>query len=88
MPVCDFEGSLTVLVTAVGGRKDTEVAGRACTREVETGPIREVEAIRPVTVAGRVKGFICCGFLVKPAMGVGATRIAAARIACPRVEAS
>jgi hypothetical protein len=29
VPVCDFVESLTVRVTAVGGRKDTEVAGRA-----------------------------------------------------------
>jgi hypothetical protein len=54
VPVCDLVESLTVLVTAVGGRKDTEVAGRACMRGVETVPIREVEAIRPVAVAGRV----------------------------------
>ena len=81
-PVCDFVGGLTVLVTAVVGRKDTEVAGRACTREVETGPIREVEAIRPGTVAGRVRGIICNDFLVEPAMGAGA-----APIACPRIEA-
>jgi hypothetical protein len=81
VPVCDFVESLTVLVTAVGGRKDTEVAGRARMRGVETGSIREVEAIRPVAVAGRVGGFICGDFLVEPAMGVGA-----ARTACPRFE--
>ena len=75
MPVCDFVESFTVLVTTVGGRKDAEAAGRACMREVETGPIRVVEAIRPVAVAGRVGGFICGDFLVEPAMGVGAARI-------------
>jgi hypothetical protein len=81
VPVCDFVESLIVFVTAVRGRKETEVAGRACMRGVETGPMREVEAIRPVAVAGRVGGFICDGFLVGPAMGVGA-----ARTACPRFE--
>jgi hypothetical protein len=80
-PVCDFVKSFTVLVTAIGGREDTEVAGRACMRGVETGPIREVEAIRPVAVAGRVGRFICGDFLVEPAMRVGA-----ARAACPRFE--
>lgn len=79
--VCDFVESLTVLVTAIGGRKNTEVAGRARMRGVETGSTREVEAIRPVAVAGRVGGFICGDFLVEPAMGVGA-----ARTACPRLE--
>lgn len=29
VPVCDFVESLTIFVAAVGGRKDTEVAGRA-----------------------------------------------------------
>jgi hypothetical protein len=81
VPVCNFLESLTVLAAAVGGRKDTEVAGRVCMRRVETGPIREVEAIRPVTIAGRVGGFICGAFLVEPAMRVGA-----ARTACPRFE--
>ena len=81
VPVCDFVESLTILVTTVGGRKDAEVAGRVCMRVVETDPIREVEAIRPVAVAGRVGRFICGGFLVELAMGVGA-----ARTACPRFE--
>jgi len=81
VPICDFVEGLTVLVTTVGGRKDTEVAGRACKRAVETGPIREVEAIRPVAVAGRVGGVICGGFLIEPATGTGATRAA-----CPRFE--
>ena len=81
VPVCDFVECLTVLVAAVGARKDTEVAGRACMRGVETGPMREVEAIRPVAVAGRAGGFICGDFLVKPTTGVGATRTA-----CPRFE--
>jgi hypothetical protein len=80
--VCGFVESPTVLVTAVGGRKDTEVAGRACIRAVKIGPIREVEAIRPVAVAGRVGGFICDDFFVEAATGVGA-----ARAACPRFEA-
>ena len=47
---------------------------------VETDPIREVEAIHPVAIAGRVGGFIYGGFLVESAMGVGA------RAACPRFE--
>jgi hypothetical protein len=80
-PVCDFAESFTVLVTAIGGREDTEVAGRACMCGVETGPKREVEALRPVAVAGCVGGFICGDFLVEPAMRVGA-----ARAACPRFE--
>jgi hypothetical protein len=83
VPGCDFVKFFTVLVIAVGGRKDTEVAGRAWVRRVETGPIREVEAIRPVAVAGRVGRFICGDFLVEPAMGVGAVRTA-----CPRFEGS
>jgi hypothetical protein len=79
--VWGFVESLTVLVTAVGGRKDTEVAGRGCIRGIETGPgpIREVEAIRPVAVAGRVGGFICGDFLVEPTL-------VAACAACPRFE--
>ena len=81
VPVFGFVESLTILVTAVGGRKDTEVAGRACMCGVETGLIREVEAIRPVVVAGRVGGLIWGDFLVDPAMGVGA-----ARTTCPRFE--
>jgi hypothetical protein len=68
VPVWDFVESLTILVTTVGGRKEAEVAGRACMREVETDPIREVEAIRPVAVAGRIGRFICGGFLVEPAV--------------------
>jgi hypothetical protein len=80
VPVCDFVESFTVLVTAIGGRKDTEVAVRACMRGVGTGPIREVEAMRPVAVAGRV-GRLICGDIVGPAMRVGA-----ARAACPRFE--
>lgn len=75
VPVCDFVEDLPVLATVAGGREDTEVAGRAWMRLVETDPIR-VEAIRPVAVAGRVGGVICCDFLVEPAMGVGATRTA------------
>ena len=83
VPIRGFVESPTVLVIAVGGRKDTEVAGRACIRGVKIGPIREVEAIRPVAVAGRAGGFICDDFLVKPATGAGA-----ARVACPRFEES
>ena len=83
VPGCDFVKFPTVLAIAVGGRKDTEVAGRACTRRVETGPIREVEAIRPVAVAGRVGRLICGDLLLEPAMGAGP-----ARTACPRFEGS
>jgi hypothetical protein len=68
VPVWGFVESLTILVTTVGGRKEAEVAGRACMRGVETDPIREVEAIRPVAVAGRIGRFICGGFLVEPAV--------------------
>ncbi len=64
VPVCDFVGSRTVLVTAVGGRKDAEVAGRASMRGVGTGPKPDVEAMRPVAVAGRVAVFICDDCLV------------------------
>jgi hypothetical protein len=52
-------------------------------RGVETGPIREMGAILPVAVAGRVEGFICGDFLVEPAP---AMRVGAARTACPRFE--
>ena len=78
VPVFDVVESLTVLVTAVGGRKDTEVAGRECMRGVETGPVREVEALRPVVVAGRFGGLIWGDFLVEPA--------GAAPTACPPFE--
>ena len=44
--------------------------------------MRRVEtAIRPVTVASRVGGFICNAFLVEPVRRVGA-----ARTACPRFK--
>jgi hypothetical protein len=78
-PACTFVRSFTVLVIAVGGRKDAEVAGRACMCGIETGALRNVEATRPVAVTGRVGGFICGGFLVGPAIRVGATRTASSR---------
>jgi hypothetical protein len=57
------------LVTAVGGRRHG--SGRACVRGFETDPIREVEAIHPVVVAGRVGGFICGGSLVEVESAMG-----------------
>jgi hypothetical protein len=78
-PACNVSGIFTVLF---GGRKDAEVAGRVSTRGVEVDAVRDAaEATRPVTVAGRVGGVICDGFLVGPALGVGTTCTA-----CPRFE--
>ncbi len=81
MAVCNFLVTFTVLVAAGGRRKDVEVAGRASTRVAETGLVRDVEAMRPVAVAGRVGGFTCSDFFVRHAVGVGVTRTA-----CPRFE--
>ena len=52
MPVCIFVRGFAVLVVTVGGRIDTDVAGRASTRGAEAGALRNVEAMRPATVAG------------------------------------
>jgi hypothetical protein len=66
----------------VGGRKDAEVAGRAGMRDVNRADaFRDVDFMRPIAVAGRIGGVIKGGFFVRPAVGVGTTRIA-----CPRFE--
>ena len=75
-PICNFVGNFMVLVFVVGGRKDAEVAGRASMRDPEAGTLRNVEAMRPAAVAGRVGGFICGNFFVGPIIGVGTTRAA------------
>jgi hypothetical protein len=47
----------------VAGRKYAEVAGRTIVRGAGVGLVSNVEATRPVAVAGRVGGLICGGFL-------------------------
>lgn len=72
-PAFSLVGGFTVLVIAVGERKDAEVAGRGSMRGAETG------AMRPVAVAGRVGWLICGIFLVEPATAAGAARTACSR---------
>jgi hypothetical protein len=69
-----------VVVIAVCGRKDAEVAGRARMRGFKTGAARDVGARRPVAVAGRAGGVICGCFLVGPVIWVGATRTTCSRL--------
>ena len=79
MSVSEFIESLTALVTVIGGRKGTEVAGRAwhdihaCvgrTRSNTGGGTHLM--ICPVAVLGLVEGSICGSFSVEPAMRAGA----------------
>ena len=69
-----------LLAAVLGGRKDAEVAGRLGIYDV-VGilAIRNVEAIRPVAVAGRIEAAVWDGFFAESAAGVGTTRSA-----CPR----
>jgi len=72
-PVCNFDGAFIVVV---GGRKDAEVAERTGMHGAGVGFVSDLEATRPVTVAGRIEALICGDFLVGPAMGPGSTRTA------------
>ena len=60
----------------MGGRKDAEVAGCVSMRGAEAGALRNVEAMRPATVAGLGGGLFCGGFFVGTARGVAFTRTA------------
>jgi hypothetical protein len=71
-PVCNFDGAFVFVVC---GRKDAEVAERTGMRGAGVGFVSDLEATRPVTVAGRIEPSLC-GFLVGPAMGPESTRTA------------
>jgi hypothetical protein len=60
----------------VGGRIDKDVAGRASTRGAEAGALRNVEAMRPATVAGLGGdgGLFCGDFFVGTAIGAAFAR--------------
>jgi hypothetical protein len=83
-PGWNLAAIVTFFVAMVGGRKDTEVAGRVGRRDVfETVAIHGVEVMRPAAVAGRVGAALSDDFFDGPVIvggGVGSIRITCTRL--------
>jgi hypothetical protein len=77
----DLADIVAFFVAMAGGRKDTDVAGRAGRRDVvETVAVHGVEVMRPVAVAGRAGAVLSDNFFDGPVGRVGSIRIACTRL--------